>query len=193
MAEAKEEKRNASNASNASNTSKSTSIVRIGGRDIDASLELAKALDKVKGIGPTLAKSIAYAASKTLGVDMHASIGSLTEEQVEKLEEIMRDPASYGVYAYLLNRNRDPETGKPMHFIGSDLIVRTKQDIDQQIKIMSWRGYRHQFGQKVRGQRTRNTGRTGETVGVTKKKAVEKEKEEEKTKAQAQPAQQAKK
>ncbi|MGD0511191.1 MAG: 30S ribosomal protein S13, partial [Candidatus Micrarchaeaceae archaeon] len=33
----------------------------------------------------------------------------------------------------------------------------------------TWRGFRHQYGQKVRGQSTRSTGRTGITVGVTKK------------------------
>ena len=31
------------------------------------------------------------------------------------------------------------------------------------------RGFRHQYGQKVRGQKTRSTGRTGSTVGVVKK------------------------
>jgi small subunit ribosomal protein S13 len=33
---------------------------------------------------------------------------------------------------------------------------------------MSWRGYRHMFGLRVRGQRTRNTGRTATSVGVKK-------------------------
>ena len=32
----------------------------------------------------------------------------------------------------------------------------------------SWRGYRHLYGLKVRGQRTRCTGRKGGAVGVAK-------------------------
>ena len=37
----------------------------------------------------------------------------------------------------------------------------------------------HQYGQKVRGQATRSTGRTGATVGVTKKAIQQAEKESE--------------
>src|SRR2546422_6033274 len=39
--------------------------------------------------------------------------------------------------------------------------------------IRSYKGVRHETGQKVRGQRTRSNGRTGLTVGVTKKAALE--------------------
>ncbi|NLE05551.1 MAG: 30S ribosomal protein S13, partial [Crenarchaeota archaeon] len=35
--------------------------------------------------------------------------------------------------------------------------------------IRSWRGYRHAYGLKVRGQRTKTTGRAGKSLGVKKK------------------------
>jgi small subunit ribosomal protein S13 len=44
-------------------------------------------------------------------------------------------------------------------------------DIDQAKEIKSWRGYRHAYGLKVRGQRTKTTGRAGKALGV-KKKAI---------------------
>jgi small subunit ribosomal protein S13 len=37
-------------------------------------------------------------------------------------------------------------------------------------EMNSWRGYRHAYGLKVRGQRTRSTGRKGKAVGVKVKK-----------------------
>jgi small subunit ribosomal protein S13 len=37
---------------------------------------------------------------------------------------------------------------------------------------MSWRGYRHMFGLRVRGQCTRTTGRRGGAVGVKKVKVM---------------------
>jgi hypothetical protein len=37
-------------------------------------------------------------------------------------------------------------------------------------KIKTHKGIRHHWGLKVRGQRTKTTGRRGATVGVTKKK-----------------------
>ncbi|HOW33966.1 MAG TPA: 30S ribosomal protein S13, partial [Methanoregulaceae archaeon] len=44
------------------------------------------------------------------------------------------------------------------------------EDINLLRKIRCYRGIRHETGQKVRGQRTKSTGRTGLTVGVKKKK-----------------------
>ncbi|MGC8676569.1 MAG: 30S ribosomal protein S13 [Candidatus Micrarchaeia archaeon] len=149
------------------------SIVRIAGKDIDASYEIARAADEVKGLGYNLSKAIARTAKEKFGIEANASIGSLSEEQLGKLESLLKDPVSYGIPAYMVNHRKDPDTGKDLHYIGTDLIVRLRQDIDKDIKAMTWRGYRHQFGQKVRGQRTRSTGRTGETVGVTKKKVQE--------------------
>jgi small subunit ribosomal protein S13 len=56
-----------------------------------------------------------------------------------------------------------------MHIIGTDLTFRVKQDITNAKDMNTWKGYRHAYGQKVRGQRTRTTGRTGMTVGVLRK------------------------
>jgi len=42
-------------------------------------------------------------------------------------------------------------------------------DIDKMKEIKSWRGYRHAYGLKVRGQRTKTTGRAGKALGVKKK------------------------
>ena len=39
--------------------------------------------------------------------------------------------------------------------------------------IRSWKGIRHSIGLKVRGQRTRTTGRSGKAVGVKKKVLME--------------------
>ena len=43
-------------------------------------------------------------------------------------------------------------------------------DVNMMRKIRCYKGIRHETGQKVRGQRTKSTGRTGKTVGVSKKK-----------------------
>ena len=43
-----------------------------------------------------------------------------------------------------------------------------KGDIDRESNQRSWKGIRHALGLKVRGQRTRTTGRKGRTVGVRK-------------------------
>lgn len=148
-----------------------TSIVRIAGRDINGNYRIEKALDQVKGIGHNLAHAIAVAAQSKFGIDPDSRIGAISEEAIANLEKVISNPSNFGVPKFMLNRRKDAETGQDIHLVGSDLTIAVRRDIDNDIKLQTWRGFRHQFGQKVRGQRTRSTGRTGATVGVTKKAA----------------------
>jgi len=53
--------------------------------------------------------------------------------------------------------------------LANDLTFALRQDFQSEVNTKSWRGWRHQLGQRVRGQKTRTTGRTGMSVGVLKK------------------------
>jgi small subunit ribosomal protein S13 len=64
------------------------------------------------------------------------------------------------------------DDGSNYHMITSDLDFATSNDIEREKLVMSWRGYRHMFGLRVRGQCTRTTGRRGGAVGVKKVKAM---------------------
>lgn len=140
-------------------------IVRIIDADVDGTLKVPYALTKIKGVSLNLANTIL----KKAGINADMRAGFLTEAEVEKIEEIIKEPKKYGFPEWLFNRRKDLETGKDMHLIGADLVLKTKMDIDQMKGIKSWRGYRHAYGLKVRGQRTRTTGRKGKAVGVRKK------------------------
>jgi small subunit ribosomal protein S13 len=143
-------------------------ILRITDTDVDGTLKVPYALRKIKGVSLNLANAIL----KRAGIDPNMRAGFLTEAEVEKIEEIIKEPTKYGLPNWLLNRRKDLETGKDMHLISADLILRTKMDIEKMKELKSWRGYRHAYGLKVRGQRTRTTGRTGKAVGVKKKAAA---------------------
>jgi len=140
-------------------------ILRITDADVEGTLKAPFALKKIKGISLSLANAILNKA----GIDPHTRAGFLTEAEVEKIEEIIEDPAKHGIPNWLLNRRKDSETGKDHHLIGADLVLKTKTDIEQMKVIKSWRGYRHAYGLKVRGQRTKTTGRSGKALGVKKK------------------------
>jgi small subunit ribosomal protein S13 len=64
------------------------------------------------------------------------------------------------------------DDGSNYHMITSDLDFAASNDIEREKLVMSWRGYRHMFGLRVRGQCTRTTGRRGGAVGVKKVKAM---------------------
>jgi len=143
-------------------------IIRIADTDLDGGKKVGHAIADIKGIGINLANVIL----KKAGIDPKNRLGFLSEVEVEKVEDIIKNPLKYGIPEWYLNRPKDRETGKSLHLIGSDLVLQTKSDIDQMKKIRSWRGVRHAYGLKVRGQRTRTTGRVGKAMGV-KKKPVE--------------------
>ncbi len=140
-------------------------ILRMIDADVEGTLKASYALTKIKGMSLNLANAIL----RKTGVNPDKRAGFLTETEIEKIEEAIKDPAKYGLPNWLLNRRKDPDTGKDMHLISADLVLRNKMDIEQMKDIKSWRGYRHAYGLKVRGQRTKTTGRAGKALGVKKK------------------------
>ncbi len=140
-------------------------IIRIADTDLDGAKKVGYAIADIKGIGINLANVIVQKA----GIDPENRLGFLSEVEVEKVEDIIKNPMKYGIPGWFLNRPKDRETGKGLHLIGSDLALQIKSDIDQMKKIRSWMGFRHAYGLKVRGQRTRTTGRAGKAMGVKKK------------------------
>jgi small subunit ribosomal protein S13 len=137
-------------------------ILRIAGKDIDGSRKIVVALSAVKGIGHNLAQVLL----QSLKINPNIRLGFLTEKELADIESVIRDPARVGMPDWYLNRRKDMETGTTRHLITSDLDFMISKDIEREKSVMSWRGYRHMFGLRVRGQCTRTTGRKGGAVGV---------------------------
>ncbi|QIW24867.1 30S ribosomal protein S13 [Sulfolobus sp. S-194] len=144
-------------------------IVRLFGQDVDGTMKLPYALAMVKGIGYNTARAIVF----KLGLDKDRRLGELSDEDIKKIENYLTDKKILEVPNWLYNRRKDYESGIDMHLVTSDLIFYVRNDIEREKKIKSWRGVRHSLGLKVRGQRTRTTGRTGVTVGVRRSKAAQ--------------------
>lgn len=144
-------------------------ILRVAGSDIDGTKKIVYGLTKIRGVGPSFAAAIVRAAE----IKPELRMGDLSEAEVQKVEDVMRDPTKYGLPPRLFDRRKDPETGRDLHVIGADLALSTKTDIDFMKDIRSWKGTRHSLGLKVRGQHTRTTGRKGRAVGVAKKIVME--------------------
>jgi small subunit ribosomal protein S13 len=143
-------------------------ILRIIGTDVQGTLKTVYALTAIKGVSLSLSNAVL----KKAGVNPDVRVGFLTETEIDKIEEIVKEPTKYGLPTWLFNKRKNAETGKDIHLISADLVLRTKMDIDEAKGIRSWRGYRHAYGLKVRGQHTKTTGRAGKALGV-KKKAIQ--------------------
>ena len=139
-------------------------LIRILGNDIPGERKMLVGLTQIRGVGMMFANAII----SHLKIEPNSNIGNLNADQVESIEKIIQDPESFNFPIWFLNRRKDPDTGKDMHLVTSDIAFNVRNDIEREKSVFSWRGYRHMFGLKVRGQRTRCTGRKGGAVGVAK-------------------------
>ncbi len=139
-------------------------LVRISGRDLNGGKKLVAALSDLKGVGYNFANVI----TTRLSLDPRVRLGTLSEQQVKEIEEAIQSASKAALPRWYYNRRNDPETGEARQLLGSDLDFVQKNDIEDEKNIQSWKGIRHGLGLKVRGQRTRTTGRKGRTVGVRK-------------------------
>ena len=139
-------------------------IVRILSTDIEGGQKIYPGLGKVKGISWSLANAIC----KSLGLEKGRKIGSLTEEEVKKISEFLKNPK---LPLFLMNRRKDFDTGENRHLIGTELDLTKDFDIKRLKKIRSYRGVRHGAKLPVRGQRTKGHFRKNrsKSVGIKKK------------------------
>ena len=143
-------------------------LVRISGRDLAGQKKLIVALADLRGVGYNFANVI----TTKLSLDPRVRLGTLTEEQVSQIEQAIQSTTKSALPEWYYNRRNDPETGEAKQLLGADLDFIQKNDIEDEKNIQSWKGVRHSLGLKVRGQRTRTTGRKGRTVGVRKASLV---------------------
>ena len=94
----------------------------------------------------------------------------MTTAEIEKINDILARPTDYNIPDWFLNRQRDPRDGTKTQLISTMLDTKFREDLERMKKMKMHRGLRHFWGHKVKGQRTKSTGRTGRTLGVTRKK-----------------------
>ena len=139
-------------------------LIRISGTDIPGDMTIYAGLTKIKGISWTMSNALC----KKLKIDKKRKISSLKEDETNKILDLVK---SGKLTTWIMNRKKDPETGKDKHLLMTELDLQKEFDIRKQKKIKSYKGVRHIQGQPVRGQRTRSHFRTkGPSVGVKRAK-----------------------
>lgn len=139
-------------------------IVRIANTDLEGKKSVQYSLTGIKGINRRIARII----SDRSNVDPTATIGYLDDEKIDSLKKTIEEIRSI-LPTWMLNRRKDLMTGDDKHILATDILLTKIEDLNTLKKTRSYRGVRHERGHKVRGQRTRSTGRKGLTVGVKRK------------------------
>ena len=141
-------------------------FVRVGTTDLDGTKSVRVALTGIKGVGRHTSSVITRMAK----VDEYAQLGRIDEASVDRLRVAVEEYITK-IPHWMANRPKDVYTGETKHLFGPDVALTKDEDVNLMRKIRCYRGIRHETGQKVRGQRTKSTGRTGTTVGVKRKSA----------------------
>ena len=141
-------------------------ILRIMNTNIKGKQKVMFALTGIKGIG----KRFSNLVLKRAGVDLNKRAGELSEEEINHIVTIIQNPLEHQIPEWFLNRQHDVTTGLSSHVAANNLDAKLREDLEKMKKMMLHRGLRHWWGLRVRGQKTKTTGRKGKTVGVSKKK-----------------------
>lgn len=143
-------------------------IIRVLSADLDGSKKIKTALCNVRGINYNFSHAVLAAAK----IDGERKLNQLTEQEINLIETVAKDPVSHGIPSWMINKRFDYKTGENRHLTGADLMISLRDEINRLKKIRSYRGVRHEVGLTVRGQRTRTAGRSGARVGVIRSKEL---------------------
>lgn len=150
-------------------------IVRIANSDLEGKRSVQYGLTGIKGISRRTAKIITVNA----GVDPKAILGYISDAETERLQSSV-DSISSIMPSWMVNKQNEIMSGEDRHLIGTDVLLGLNEDLNLMKKMRSYKGLRHDRGLRVRGQRSRSTGRRGRTVGVSRAALMSKPKEAEK-------------
>lgn len=146
-------------------------IVRIANTDLPGNKKILYTLRKIKGVGFMFAN----VACNVSGVSHEKKTGDLDEDEIRKLDSVIREPVKFNIPCWMFNRRKDYETGEDKHIILGNIKFITDNDIKRLKKIKSYRGIRHALGLPVRGQRTKSNFRRNKgkvSLGVIKSKTA---------------------
>tara|TARA_B100000287_G_C20557332_1_gene750976 strand:+ start:544 stop:999 length:456 start_codon:yes stop_codon:yes gene_type:complete len=142
-------------------------IIRIANSDVSGEERLGFALTSIRGVGPRISNAII----QKLKLNPEELAGNLTDKNVDEIENAIGNISEF-VPTWLLNRQKDYDTGENIHPVSVDLKMVHDDDLNRMKKVKSYKGIRHATGHKVRGQRTYSNGRRGLALGVSRKKGA---------------------
>lgn len=144
-------------------------IIRVASTGLNGNKNVIIALTGIKGVSYNLSRAIIHVAN----INPNLKLREIKESDIKKIEEIINNPIKFSIPRWMLNRQKDYETGEDLHLTESELMMSVRNDINLLKKIRSYRGIRHEMGLPVRGQRTKSSFRKGTKVGVSRKKIMQ--------------------
>merc|ERR1711970_466354 len=141
-------------------------ILRVQNTNIDGNIKITHAMTSIRGMD----RRFTDLCLKKAEIDRSKRAGQLNEEEIERIQTTMLQPKNFKIPVWFLNRQRGFKDGKDSQIISNSLDNKLREDYDRMKKIRLHRGIRHWWGLRVKGQKTKTSGRHGRTVGVLGRK-----------------------
>ncbi|MDP6642033.1 MAG: 30S ribosomal protein S13 [Candidatus Nanoarchaeia archaeon] len=141
-------------------------LIRLVDADLNGNKQVYHALRKIKGVSYSFANVVCTLAN----IDKTIKVGTLEEDKLKLLDNIIKNPSKYNIPSWMYNRRKDFDTGEDKHLLSSTLKLAKDFDIRRLKEIKSYKGIRHGLNLPVRGQRTKAHFRKGRAVGVKRTK-----------------------
>ena len=86
-------------------------IIRVANTDLDGKKTIYQALRKIKGVDFMFSNAVC----NKIGLDKNMIAGKLDDDNITKLDEIIRNPNKFNLPIWLFNRRIDPLDGIDKH------------------------------------------------------------------------------
>lgn len=130
-------------------------IIRLYNTNIDGNKKTSHALTGIKGIGSRFGTIVVARA----GINPNKKAGHLTTKEIEKIQDVIENPAKYEIPSYFLNHQNDILDGTSSQLVGIKIDADIRMRIERGKKIKEVRALRLDANLKVRGQKTKSNGR----------------------------------
>ena len=84
-------------------------------------------LTQIRGVGYMFANTML----NVLKINPNQRIGYLSQEQIQSIENIIKNPSTSHFPSWFLNRRKDVETGEDKHLITSDIAFTVRNDVER--------------------------------------------------------------
>ena len=92
-------------------------------------------------------------------IDQYKKVGYLSDAEVKKIDEVLKNPSSFGSPKWMINRRKDYLDGEDRHLLSADLSFVQENDVKRMKKIKCYKGIRHIRNLPARGQKTKSNFR----------------------------------
>src|SRR3989338_4687172 len=99
-------------------------FVRIANTDLDGNKPIRHALTKIKGVSFMFSNAMLNITR----IEKTKKAGYLADNEVAKINDIIKDTLKFGIPSWLFNRKRDPEDGTDKHLVSSTLAFTQDND-----------------------------------------------------------------